>query len=677
MGMEGSEMNPVEEQTVGQVYQVAETAEQEANRKIGLSSGTPKNGYELTGMGGGPSMNAAELTGLGSGGAMKNMNDFVGLGSGSSKKMNVNDMLGLGSSKKTNMKDMLGLGSSKKFNMNNMLGGSSKNFNMKDMLGGSSKNFNMKDMLGGGKMKGSFNASSFLNMGKQKNVNATEMLGGYDKKISAMMGMGKQKAMNTDSKLSNFLGRGGFKNDFFENPTRNMKQVITNNFGFWNNAKKAMIKNPVQIGMKRVKQQKNISMFGDVDKDGVANILDCQPLNFFRQGPENNLVDKRKEEFEEEFEEEFDEGIYEDDINKRKAQAEQIKRMNLDRDFKTAEYEDVLADLNQEERVANLQGDISSKKSATVAARDTAFSNAQTHISSIDTIQQKRAQDAQNYARGSAERERLGELQDIKGAQLAAQETKHGALQVLGIPSLTELKFRQIQKQELKDTTKQRGMDMYGAGLYKKEQEYKLKRKYADTIDSGSGETITTVDPKTGKKTIRNVGGGRSGTRASGTSRAVQAVSAGFGAMGGGGAMGGADMASYKMASLAGVGSGGGFGAMLSQTGTGAGFSAMSGQMPSGYGMSQMVGGPSTGRGFAAMAGLKPEEAPVMTPPQPQSTQQPMPQQYAPQDRVGPAPSAEGKVWSPHSKKYVSYTRGSYDKEDERRRQMAPMPQQY
>lgn len=35
---------------------------------------------------------------------------------------------------------------------------------------------------------------------------------------------------------------------------------------------------------KRANNQKKISLFGDDDKDGVKNILDCRPLNFKKQG---------------------------------------------------------------------------------------------------------------------------------------------------------------------------------------------------------------------------------------------------------------------------------------------------------------------------------------------------------------------------------------------------------
>ena len=46
--------------------------------------------------------------------------------------------------------------------------------------------------------------------------------------------------------------------------------------------------------MRRINQQKGITMFGDVDKDGVMNIVDCQPLNKFKQGNIHDLLGKDK-----------------------------------------------------------------------------------------------------------------------------------------------------------------------------------------------------------------------------------------------------------------------------------------------------------------------------------------------------------------------------------------------
>lgn len=42
----------------------------------------------------------------------------------------------------------------------------------------------------------------------------------------------------------------------------------------------------------RVKQQLGLPMWGDKDKDGVPNILDCWPMDRKRQGPENDMDDE-------------------------------------------------------------------------------------------------------------------------------------------------------------------------------------------------------------------------------------------------------------------------------------------------------------------------------------------------------------------------------------------------
>lgn len=47
-----------------------------------------------------------------------------------------------------------------------------------------------------------------------------------------------------------------------------------------------------QIMNNRLKNQVGLSRFGDIDNDGVPNILDCRPLNYFKQGPEHNIEKK-------------------------------------------------------------------------------------------------------------------------------------------------------------------------------------------------------------------------------------------------------------------------------------------------------------------------------------------------------------------------------------------------
>jgi hypothetical protein len=43
------------------------------------------------------------------------------------------------------------------------------------------------------------------------------------------------------------------------------------------------------FGFNRIKQQKGLNMWGDYDGDKIPNLLDCQPRNKHRQGPENNM----------------------------------------------------------------------------------------------------------------------------------------------------------------------------------------------------------------------------------------------------------------------------------------------------------------------------------------------------------------------------------------------------
>jgi len=47
-------------------------------------------------------------------------------------------------------------------------------------------------------------------------------------------------------------------------------------------------------GMKRINQQKGLSMFGDFDGDKLPNILDCNPRNRLKQGPRHNLEGRLK-----------------------------------------------------------------------------------------------------------------------------------------------------------------------------------------------------------------------------------------------------------------------------------------------------------------------------------------------------------------------------------------------
>ena len=46
------------------------------------------------------------------------------------------------------------------------------------------------------------------------------------------------------------------------------------------------------IGFRRINQQKGLKPTGDFDKDGLINMLDCNPRNFFEQGPSHTVDTK-------------------------------------------------------------------------------------------------------------------------------------------------------------------------------------------------------------------------------------------------------------------------------------------------------------------------------------------------------------------------------------------------
>jgi len=50
------------------------------------------------------------------------------------------------------------------------------------------------------------------------------------------------------------------------------------------------------VGWNRMQQQKNLSLFGDRDKDGVKNIFDCQPFNFRKQDRLSEVLEEYKPE---------------------------------------------------------------------------------------------------------------------------------------------------------------------------------------------------------------------------------------------------------------------------------------------------------------------------------------------------------------------------------------------
>ena len=177
-------------------------------------------------------------------------------------------MLGDGNKKsKTDKFDMFGMGNNKKQNNFDMFGMGGKN-KTNDFFGGKMKQNNsmVTKMLGrqGIKRVNPNMINEYLNMGGKKN-NATKQIAPKTNqnvaKINSFLNMGKSM-QSTDNKIKNMLG--------------------SNLMGAMNKQERAMSgmhQNPVESAIGRVNMQNKLNMFGDFDKDGVSNILDCNPMN--------------------------------------------------------------------------------------------------------------------------------------------------------------------------------------------------------------------------------------------------------------------------------------------------------------------------------------------------------------------------------------------------------------
>lgn len=619
MGLENKETGAVqmeEGNITQQVFNVGETAEQEANRKIGLSFGSQKNGYELTGLGGGgPSVNINSLIGLGSGGPSKNVNDFIGLGSGSSKKK-----------------------------------------------------------------KADFDVSKFFATDNKK---TNPMLGGVNNKISGFLGKAKNGTFNTDKFFKN-TSNNGFTDKFFKNTSNNgfvdkffkvnkNKAVDINKFfvnptanmNVLGNLQQHIMRNPVGIATQRVKQQRNLSLFGDYDGDKVFNLLDCQPLNRKRQGPENNT-------------EEF---IGDEDLKDREASMYALEE-ELAREEAGQKNQKLIAGLTDEEamtaaelKLAQTRGAITSEQQAR-------------ELAAMDIARKRGARDVawrQQYASMQDAERQMG--REALATEVAREQvSKPGWMQAIGMPTWKEYKEKKLLQQQTREEAQRMAYTKAEPELYRKQMELELARQYPQEYELAYAKGTYKRDKKGKLVKVKEP----KGTAARASSAMVTAASA----FGGGGAMGGADAASYRMASMMGGGSGGGFGAMIGGVGsgmgfgamvepvTGSGFGAMTGSMPSGMGMTQMlgqqpvgtgmgmarmVGQAPSGSGFAYMAGLPqpsvPEPVATQMPMQPTSMSQPVaPVQYNASPQQETPSSTEGKIWSPHSKRYVRYPRGPYKK---------------
>ena len=91
---------------------------------------------------------------------------------------------------------------------------------------------------------------------------------------SSNMLFSMKKNINAQSKMNKYLGMQNLKGG-----KQNQKLAM-----------QKMIKNPFGIAKKRINSQKNLSMFGDYDGDGLANILDCNPTNKNKQAFIHDLL---------------------------------------------------------------------------------------------------------------------------------------------------------------------------------------------------------------------------------------------------------------------------------------------------------------------------------------------------------------------------------------------------
>ena len=235
-------------------------------------------------------MNMLGFSGQGSSGDTNNKMDMLGFNmQGSSGDVNEKlNMVGFGSMQNTSNKlDMLGFN-----NMQNANGSINKKL---DMFGlGSNKKIEVFG-LGTNKNKKLDMFGNQLNVQNKLNQFGMNMKGGMQLK-----GKKKMKKNNMGKKLEQFgIGNNKQMKNLFQMPnsslniTKNMSSYMPtlkfNAFNVEAKARNVMVKHPEQIARKRIDQQKYLSMFGDFDKDKLANILDCNPRNINEQAFWHNV----------------------------------------------------------------------------------------------------------------------------------------------------------------------------------------------------------------------------------------------------------------------------------------------------------------------------------------------------------------------------------------------------
>ena len=139
-------------------------------------------------------------------------------------------------------------------------------------------------------IKSKFKSGSmkFKNMDKVLKKNMfNKQLPKFQSKISNDYFRGRSSVMN--NKLPKNIT--GFSNVINKRLPKNIINFPKTIRSMDNKANKFFAFNPEQVGLRRLKQQKYLSNFGDYDRDGLANILDCNPFDRKKQAEWHEAVE--------------------------------------------------------------------------------------------------------------------------------------------------------------------------------------------------------------------------------------------------------------------------------------------------------------------------------------------------------------------------------------------------
>lgn len=193
-----------------------------------------------------------------------------GMGASSSDKMNM--LLGGGSSSKKDIGAYLGTGKpSKQKSVSSYL----DSFSGSNKKPKSSMDVVSSMLFERDKKKKEVKEFNFdMGSGFGKRAFAGLNLSGNTPDINKMLNNNPQRKTHTKKILDT-----GLQNPFGKH--KNMDSNIKSMFGTFGN--------PERTAKKRMAQQKGLPMFGDFDKDGLMNVVDCDPLDYMKQGEQHNL----------------------------------------------------------------------------------------------------------------------------------------------------------------------------------------------------------------------------------------------------------------------------------------------------------------------------------------------------------------------------------------------------